>query len=87
MSLLWRVFLGNAAVLGVATLALVLSPATVSFPLAAREAIVLAAGLTVMLAINYALLRRFFAPLQRLTAVMGEIDPLLPGRRRPQDPH
>jgi two-component system, NarL family, sensor histidine kinase UhpB len=81
MPLLWRIFLGNAAVLGVATLALVLSPATVSFPVAAREAIVLAAGLAVMLAINYALLRHAFGPLSRLAAVMREVDPLVPGRR------
>jgi two-component system, NarL family, sensor histidine kinase UhpB len=81
MPLLWRIFLGNAAVLGVATLALVLSPATVSFPLAAREAVVLAAGLAVMLAINYALLRRAFGPLRRLALVMEEVDPLVPGRR------
>ena len=79
--LLWRIFLGNAAILGVATLALVLTPATVSFPLAAREAVVLCAGLAVMLAVNFAVLRRAFGPLQQLAAVMREVDPLEPGRR------
>lgn len=81
MSLLWRIFLGNAVVLGGATMALVLSPATVSFPVAAREALVLGVGLVVMLALNYVLLRRAVAPLARLTDVMAEIDPLSPGRR------
>jgi two-component system sensor histidine kinase UhpB len=79
--LLWRIFLGNAVVLGVATTALVLTPVTVSFPAAERELLVLGVGLCVMLAVNYLLLRRAIAPLQRLTAVMGEIDPLSPGRR------
>jgi two-component system, NarL family, sensor histidine kinase UhpB len=81
MPMLWRIFFGNAAVLAVATLALVLSPATVSFPVAAREAVVLAGGLAVMLVIDYLVLRRVVAPLDRLTVVMRDIDPLAPGRR------
>jgi two-component system sensor histidine kinase UhpB len=79
--LLWRIFVGNAAVLGVATLALVLTPLTVSFPAAERELLILAAGLAVMLLVNYVLLRRAVSPLRRLTAVMREVDPLSPGRR------
>jgi two-component system, NarL family, sensor histidine kinase UhpB len=79
--LLWRIFLGNAFVLALATLALVLSPATVSFPVAAREALVLGMGLGVMLVVNYVLLRRAVAPLERLTSIMRSIDPLDPGRR------
>jgi two-component system sensor histidine kinase UhpB len=81
VSLLWRIFLGNALVLGVATTALVLTPVTVSFPAAERELLVLAAGLTVMLAVNYVLLRRAIEPLQRLARVMRTVDPLSPGRR------
>jgi two-component system, NarL family, sensor histidine kinase UhpB len=81
VSLLWRIFLGNAAVLLVATLALVVSPATVSFPVAATEAVVLASGLAVMLAVNYLLLRRAVGPLQRLAGTMRAVDPLAPGRR------
>ena len=81
MSLLWRIFVGNAVVLLVATIVLVVSPATVSFPVAATEAIVLALGLAVMLALNYALLRRAVGPLQRLAGVMRAVDPLAPGRR------
>lgn len=79
--MLWRIFLGNAAVLAVATLALVLSPATVSFPLAAQEAVVLSLGLAVMLAVNYVQIRRAVSPLERLADVMRSIDPLAPGRR------
>jgi two-component system sensor histidine kinase UhpB len=77
----WRIFLGNALVLGVATTALVLTPLTVSFPAAERELLVLAAGLVVMLAVNYVLLHRAIEPLRRLTSLMRTVDPLEPGRR------
>ena len=79
--LLWRIFLGNAVVLAVATTALVLTPVTVSFPAAERELLVLAAGLVVLLAVNYVLLQRALAPLRRLAVVMREVDPLSPGLR------
>ena len=46
---------------------LVLTPATVSFPAAERELVVLGAGLAVMLAVNYLLLRHAIEPLRRLT--------------------
>jgi two-component system sensor histidine kinase UhpB len=83
MSLLWRVFATNAGVLVIATLVLALTPITVSFPLALTEAIVLALGLSAMLAVDLALLRRVFGPLERLTAVMRAVDPLRPGPRAP----
>ena len=73
----WRIYLGRAAL---ATLALVLSPATVSFPLAARGAVVLGLGLAAMLTVNYLHVRHALAPLERLAA-MRSIDPLAPGRR------
>jgi two-component system sensor histidine kinase UhpB len=81
MPLLWRVFATNAAVLVVATLALVVSPATVSFPIALTEVVVLVAGLAAMLALNLVLLRRAFGPLSRLTRFMRGVDPLRPGAR------
>jgi two-component system sensor histidine kinase UhpB len=81
MPLLRRVFLGNAVVLAAATLLLVLTPATVSFPIALTEAVVLACGLAAMLALDYVLLRQAFAPLERLRRLMGAIDPLKPGAR------
>jgi two-component system sensor histidine kinase UhpB len=77
----WRVFATNAAVLTVATLVLVVSPATVSFPIALTELVVLGAGLAAMLALDLALLRHAFGPLRRLTAVMRGVDPLRPGGR------
>ena len=81
MPLLWRIFVGNAIVLGVATTALVLTPVTVSFPAAERELLVLGAGLACMLLVNYLLLQRAVAPFRRLAVVMREVDPLAPGRR------
>jgi two-component system, NarL family, sensor histidine kinase UhpB len=89
MSLLWRVFATNAAVLVAATLVLVVSPATVSFPVALAEVVVLAGGLAAMLALNLVLLRRAFGPLARLTRFMRGVDPLRPGERAavgPADP-
>src|SRR3712207_2691917 len=81
MTLLWRVFTTNAAVLVVATLVLVLSPITVSFPVALTEAAVVAGGLVAMLVVDLLLLRRAFAPLGRLTVFMRGVDPLRPGQR------
>jgi two-component system sensor histidine kinase UhpB len=83
MPLLWRVFAVNAVVLTGATLALIVSPLTVSFPVALTEAVVLAAGLAALLVVNLALLRRVFAPLDRLSRFMREVDPLRPGSRVP----
>jgi hypothetical protein len=40
------------------------------FPVALTEVVVLAGGLTAMLALNLALLRRAFGPLARLTRFM-----------------
>jgi two-component system sensor histidine kinase UhpB len=53
MPLFWRVFVTNAAVLVLAAAVLVVSPATISFPVAATEAIVLVIGLALMLALNF----------------------------------
>jgi two-component system sensor histidine kinase UhpB len=83
MTLLWRVFATNAAVLVLATLVLVLSPVTVSFPIALAELIAVTGGLAAMLVLNLVLLRRAFGPLGRLTSVMRGIDPLRPGERAP----
>jgi two-component system sensor histidine kinase UhpB len=85
MPLFWRVFATNALVLVVATAALALSPATVSFPVALTEAAVLTLGLGTMLAMNFALLRRALSPLERLRAFMRSADPLRPGARAPVD--
>jgi two-component system sensor histidine kinase UhpB len=81
VSLLWRVLLLNSAVVVAACLALAFGPATVSAPIHARELIVLVAGAVVTLAANIVLVRRAFAPLERLTRLMPKVDPLAPGTR------
>jgi two-component system, NarL family, sensor histidine kinase UhpB len=83
MSLVTRVFLVNAAVLAAAVVALAISPVTVSDPVALQEAVVLVAGLTLLLIVNLVLFRRAFAPLAHLTQLMRAVDPLQPGRRIP----
>lgn len=73
----------NALVLALATSVLALSPATVSFPVAVTEAVVLALGLGAMLVLNFALVRRALSPLERLRTLMRGADPLRPGARAP----
>jgi two-component system sensor histidine kinase UhpB len=81
VALQWKVFWSNAAVLIAATLLLVLSPVTVSFPVALAELVAVAGGLAVMMLVDLALLRRAFGPLTRLADIMGKVDPLRPGER------
>ncbi|MEU1554848.1 sensor histidine kinase [Streptomyces scabiei] len=80
MSLYGRIFLSNAAVLMAAVL-LLLGPVTVSTPVLFGEALVLLAGLVVMLITNAVLLRVGLAPLARLTRAMATADLLRPGSR------
>jgi hypothetical protein len=68
MPVLWRVFAANAAVLAVATLLLAVSPATVSFPVTVAEAVVLAGGLAVTLALNLGLLPWVFGSARGITS-------------------
>jgi two-component system, NarL family, sensor histidine kinase UhpB len=81
LPLFWRVFGTNAAVMALAFLGLVFAPVTVSVPPAATELVVLASGLVCMLAINLALLRPAFRPLNDLVETMRQHDPLSPGKR------
>ncbi|MFI7677325.1 HAMP domain-containing sensor histidine kinase [Actinophytocola sp. NPDC049390] len=81
MSLFWRIFLLNAVVLLAATMLLVLGPVTVSTPVLATEAVILAGGLAAMLVANAVLLRIGLAPLDRLTRAMTTTDLLRPGPR------
>jgi two-component system, NarL family, sensor histidine kinase UhpB len=81
MSLFWRVFATNAALLLVAALVLGVSPITVSWPIALTEAVVLTLGLVAMLVANAVLLRPVFEPLERLAGRMGDVDLLRPGQR------
>lgn len=81
MPFAWRIFTVNAVILIIAAVALAFSPATVSFPIALAEGIVLTVGLIALLIVNLLLVRRAFAPLERLTRLMGRIDLLGPGER------
>ncbi len=74
MSLFWRIFLIDAAILTTATVALLLGPVTVSTPVVLTEALILTAGLAVLLAANAVLLRVGLAPMQRLSRAMVTVD-------------
>ncbi|MBM7789676.1 HAMP domain-containing sensor histidine kinase [Tenggerimyces flavus] len=81
MSLFWRIFLTNAAILIAAIVALALGPVTVSTPIARKEAVILGAGLVVMLVVNAVILRLTLRPLQRLARTMTTTDLLKPTQR------
>jgi len=85
VTLLWRVFAVNAAVVIAAVGLLVATPATVSFPVALTEAVVLSGGLVAVLTVNLILLRRVLEPLVSLTQFMRKVDPLSPGTRLPAE--
>ena len=83
ISLFWRVFLVNATLVIVAALVLALTPVSVSAKIRLVQAIVLTAGVVIVLAANLFLLRPLFAPLERLTRRMEELDVLRPIRPLP----
>src|SRR5690348_642646 len=78
LPLFWRLFVPNAVVLLGAGIVLTIQPAN-------GRVLVLGGGLAVLLTVNLVLMRRAFAPLVRLTALAGDVDPLEPGRRLPAD--
>jgi two-component system sensor histidine kinase UhpB len=82
-SLLARVTTVNVVVLVGAGAGLIVTPATVSDPVALEEVVFLLAGVAALVVANLFLLRRAFAPLRRLTAAMGRVDHLRPGLRIP----
>ncbi|HIV58143.1 MAG TPA: HAMP domain-containing sensor histidine kinase [Candidatus Stackebrandtia faecavium] len=81
MSLFWRIFLSNAAVLCSAAVLLLVGPATVSTPALLTEAVIVFGGIVAMLGANAFLIRIGLAPLRRLTAAMTTADLLRPGQR------
>ena len=83
LPLYWRVCLINGLVFVLGTIALVLSPATVSARVLVSEAVVLTAGLAIMLALNALAIRRSLAPLDRLIRRMDSVG-LLNHRDRPE---
>jgi two-component system sensor histidine kinase UhpB len=74
VSLFWRIFLIDAAILTAAAASLLLGPVTVSTPVVLTEALILTAGLGILLVANAALLRMGLAPMQRLTRAMATVD-------------
>ena len=85
ISLFMRVFVTNATVLVIATALLVFTPATVSSPVSLGEVAVLLGGLIALMVVNLFLMRRTFAPLNRVRDLMGRFDPLQPGLRLPME--
>jgi two-component system sensor histidine kinase UhpB len=81
LSLQWRVFVANVSVFVVAFAVLAWAPVTVHRVATPSELLVLLIGLVLMLTIDLLLLRKSFAPLRRLAAMMGAVSPDQPGRR------
>jgi two-component system, NarL family, sensor histidine kinase UhpB len=81
VTLFWRAFATNTAVILGATVALAATPGDVRFPRSLMEAAVGAVVLASILGTNLVLLRPLFEPLQRLASLMRQIDLLHPGQR------
>ena len=81
LSLFWRVFAVNAGLLAVVAVLLLVTPVTISAPIALAEALLIVGGLAVTLVANALLLRRVVAPLERLAQRMDAVDLLRPGQR------
>jgi two-component system, NarL family, sensor histidine kinase UhpB len=81
VSLFWPVFLTNALLLTAGATILALSPATVSFPVTARQAVVLLCGVVCLVVANAVVVHIVVRPLQRFAALMGRVDLLQPGQR------
>jgi two-component system sensor histidine kinase UhpB len=82
--LFWRVLALNAAVVVVACVVtlVVVSPRSIG-AFATDEAFVLAGALALIAIANLLLLRRAFAPLERVIRLTREVDPTRPGQRVP----
>ncbi len=82
--LLWRVTVANAAVLGVATVALALAPGvTISIPITFNELVVLSGGMVALFGFSVLLVRPAFGPLHSVAEAMRAWDPLQPSPRVP----
>ena len=80
-TLFWHVFLPNAVALALAVCLLAFTPASISSSFSIAQAVALFAALGVTVLVNVVLIRRAVAPLEQLTRVMADIDPLRPGQR------
>jgi two-component system sensor histidine kinase UhpB len=83
MSLFWRVFLANAAILLAGLLALVVAPVGIDANPSAHQLATLVAGVAVMVVVDWFILRPFFRPLEQLVRRMDTADVLAGGQRVP----
>jgi two-component system, NarL family, sensor histidine kinase UhpB len=81
VSLYWRVFAVNAAILSVAVLLLIVTPVSIDPQPTRSQLLVLVSGLLLMLVANAWLVRFSLRPLRRLSELMSIVDVLEPGRR------
>jgi two-component system, NarL family, sensor histidine kinase UhpB len=81
LPLFWQIFLPNAAFLVIAVSVLAFTPAAVNDTPTAGQAVGLAVGLLVLVVINVLSIRHAVKPVEHLTRVMSEVDPLRPGKR------
>ena len=86
-SLLWRLFVTNAAVVLLAAVLLVVTPVTISAPISLEQLVLIGGAVVVMLGANLVLLTRALSPLHELTTLMRTVDPLEPGRRLEEVDH
>jgi hypothetical protein len=73
LPLYWRVFAVNASLLTVIAILLIVSPVTISFPIAMTEAVVVVIGLVVTIAANAVLLQRAAAAYAEPGDPAGEV--------------
>jgi two-component system sensor histidine kinase UhpB len=81
LSLFWRVFAVNTALLGAVALLLLFSPIEIDAPIKPTQAALVLIGLVITVAANTLLLRRALTPLGRLVQRMEMVDLLRPGQR------
>jgi two-component system, NarL family, sensor histidine kinase UhpB len=81
VSLYWRVFAVNAAILSAAVVLLIITPVTIDARPTRGQLLVLASGLLLMLVANAWLVRFSLRPLRSLSELMSVVDVLEPGRR------
>ena len=84
LPLLWRVFAINAGLLVLGTLALVVFPRRVHVSTGVFESFDVVAGVVLVLAANFLLLRPVLSPIDRLVERMRTVDLLRPGQRLPE---
>jgi two-component system, NarL family, sensor histidine kinase UhpB len=81
LSLFWRLFAVNAALLSVIAILLLFSPVTIHAPVRLTEALLILSALVITLLANALLLRQAMTPLERLAQRMQTVDLLRPGQR------